>query len=250
MDPARLAVVVCDMWDATHCVQAQARAGSLAPRIDALLRALRGRGALVIHAPADCMPFYEGTEARRRAREAPFAAAPRAFAWNWWEDDERAALPASLTDPGGCSCDAPAPCGDGSAPAPWTRQTPRIHVDDARDAVTDDGQETWNLLAERGIADVALVGVHANVCVLSRWYGIRQLVYGGLRPVLCGDLTDAFHRDPRGHAWGNAALLAHVARRWCPVVTGDALLRRLDGASAHARRAGGSTDQVVSHEDA
>jgi nicotinamidase-related amidase len=226
VDPTRLAVVVCDMWDATHCVSAQARADALAPRLDALLRALRDRGALVIHAPADCMPFYEGTAARRRAREAPFAPAPCAFAWNGWEDDERASLPASLTDPGGCSCDTPEPCGDGSAPPPWTRQTPLIAIDDARDAVTDDGQETWNLLAARGIADVVVAGVHANVCVLSRWYGIRQFVYAGLRPVLCGDLTDAFHRDPRGQAWGTARIVAHVGRRWCPTVTSDALLER------------------------
>jgi hypothetical protein len=39
----------------------------------------------------------------------------------------------------------------------------------------------------------------ANICVLARPYGIRQLVFLGKRSVLCRDLTDSFHRDPRGH---------------------------------------------------
>jgi nicotinamidase-related amidase len=94
----------------------------------------------------------------------------------------------------------------------------------AEDAVTDDGQEMWNILQAARIADLILMGVHANICVLSRWYGIRQLVYLGKRPVLCGDLTDSFHRDPRGHEWGTAQVLAHIQRYWCPVLTSAQLL--------------------------
>ena len=92
------------------------------------------------------------------------------------------------------------------------------------DVVTDDGQEFYNVLEERGIADVLLMGVHTNVCVLSRPYGIRQLVYWGKRPVLCRDLTDAFHRDPRGHFWGTDQVVAHIERRWCPAITSDQLV--------------------------
>ena len=52
----------------------------------------------------------------------------------------------------------------------------------------------------------------------------RQLVAFGKRAVLCRDLTDSFHRDVRGHAWGNEAIVAHIERRWCPTVTSDDLL--------------------------
>ena len=92
------------------------------------------------------------------------------------------------------------------------------------DAVTDDGQEVFNLLEQAGIADVIVMGVHTNVCVLGRPYGIRQLVRLGKRPVLCADLTDSFHRDPHGHAWGTAQIVAHIERRWCPVATSDMLV--------------------------
>jgi nicotinamidase-related amidase len=218
----RIAVVVCDMWDAHHCVSAARRVMEMAPRMDAVLAGLRGQGALIVHAPAGCTAFYEGTAARERARRAPHVPAPAPIDWNGWEPDEEAALPASLTDPGPCSCDTPEPCCDAGPPYPWTRQTPLIEVA-AADAVTDDGQELFNLLEERGIADVVVTGVHTNVCVLGRPYGIRQLVRLGRRPVLCRDLTDSFHRDPGGHFKGTERIVEHIERRWCPTVTSDEL---------------------------
>jgi hypothetical protein len=33
-DPARAAVVICDMWDAHHCVSAAARVAEIAPRMN------------------------------------------------------------------------------------------------------------------------------------------------------------------------------------------------------------------------
>ena len=211
------------MWDAHYCVSAAGRAAEMTPRVKEVLTGLRDAGALVVHAPAGCMEHYRGTAARRRAVQAPHAPAPCRFDWNDWEPDELASLPESLTSPGGCSCDSAEPCGPGGPPYPWTRQTPGITVAPG-DAVTDDGQELYNLLAHRAARDVVVLGVHANLCVLGRPYGIRQLVYAGLRPLLCRDLTDAFHRDPCGQAWGTDRVVAHVEQRWCPTVTGDELV--------------------------
>lgn len=222
-DPARVAVVICDMWDAHHCVSAARRVAEMAPRMNEVVAALRGRGAFIIHAPGGCMDFYRGTPARKRAIQAPHAPAPSPIDWNGWDHEKDARLPATLTDPGACSCDSAAPCGDAFPPYPWTRQTAAIEVRD-EDAVSDDGQEVFNLLEERGIYDVVVMGVHTNVCVLGRPYGIRQLVYLGRKPVLCRDLTDSFHRDPRGHFRGTDEVVAHVERRWCPTVTSDQLV--------------------------
>jgi nicotinamidase-related amidase len=86
------------------------------------------------------------------------------------------------------------------------------------DAVIDDGQELFNLLEEHRATQVIMMGVHTNVCVLGREYGIRQLVFSGKAPLLCRDLTDSFHRDPRGHSWGTEATIAHIERYWCPSV--------------------------------
>lgn len=184
---------------------------------------LREQGALVVHAPADCVDFYRHTPARERALRAPHADSPAPMGWNSWEPDERAALPATLVEPGGCSCEGVTPCSPPGPPPPRARQTPLIEVLPV-DAVSDDGQEIFNLLEQRGIEDVVAMGVHTNICVLSRWYGIRQLVYWGKRPVLCRDLTDSFHRDPRGHLWGTGQIVSHIERRWCPTVTSDQLV--------------------------
>jgi hypothetical protein len=143
--------------------------------------------------------------------------------WNDWGGDETTALPTTLTSPGPCSCDSPLPCGVAAPPYPWTRQTPAIEVR-SDDAVSDDGQEVFNLLEQRAIAYVIVMGVHTNVCVLGRPYGIRQLARLGKIPLLCRDLTDAFHRDPRGHAWGTEQVIAHIERWWCATVTSDQLV--------------------------
>ena len=222
-NPALTAIIVCDMWDAHHCVSAAGRVDTMAPRIDVVLEALRARGALIVHSPAGCISYYDHTPARRRAANAPPIAAGVSFDWNDWLPDELAALPETLTSPGPCSCDAAMPCNGGGPPYPWTRQTSRIRIADT-DAVTDDGQELYNLLEARRIDDVIVMGVHTNVCVLGRPYGIRQLVYLGKRPVLCRDLTDSFHRDPRGHEWGTDRIVAHIERRWCPTVTSEQLV--------------------------
>ena len=216
-----MAVVVCDMWEALHCVSAVRRVVEMAPRMNEVLNGLRNEGALIVHAPADCMEFYRNAPARRRALLAPHADAPVNIDWRDWEQDELEQLPPSLTHPGTCSCSSAAPCGDRYRA--WTRQIALIDVLED-DVVTDDGQELFNVLQQRAIVDVIVMGVHANACVLGRPYGIRQLTYLGKRPVLCRDLTDAFHRDPRGHHWGTEQMIAHIERRWCPSVTSDQLV--------------------------
>jgi hypothetical protein len=121
-----------------------------------------------------------------------------------------------------CRRDGPArqrSCG----PTPWTHQIESIEIAPA-DAATDDGNELLALLEGRGIRDVVIMGVHANRCVLGRPYGIRQLVYWEKQPILCRDLTDSYHRDPRGHLWGNEQMISHIERYWCPSLTSDQLV--------------------------
>jgi hypothetical protein len=140
-DPARAAVVICDMWDAHHCVAAQRHTAEMAPRMDEVAAALREQGALIIHAPAGCADFYRGTPARMRAIQAPHADAPAAIDWNGWDQEADAALPSTLTEPGSCSCGTAQPCGEAHPPYPWTRQTPRIGIH-PEDAVSDDGRRS------------------------------------------------------------------------------------------------------------
>jgi nicotinamidase-related amidase len=222
-DPAEIAVVICDMWDTTQCVSAARRVVAMAPRIDEVAARLRQDGALIVHAPAGCMEYYAGTPARERARRAPPVQSPAPVDWHDWDPARESPLPPALADDTPCSCEPGEPCTTGGPPYPWTHQIASIGIA-STDAITDDGDELLALLEERGIEDVVVMGVHANRCVLGRPYGIRQLVYWGKRPVLCRDLTDAYHRDARGHLWGNEQMLAHIERYWCPTLTSDQLV--------------------------
>jgi nicotinamidase-related amidase len=183
-DNAMIAVVICDMWDTTHCVSAAQRVEEMAPRMDQVVRKLRRKGSLIVHAPWGCMDYYRGTPARKRAQQAVPVGPPAPNDWNAWNPAFEAELPGTLLHPGACSCDSAVPCNDGYEEYPWTRQIQSIEVA-ADDAVTDDGTEFFALLEQGGVDDIIVMGVHANVCVLGRPYGIRQLVYLGKTPLLC-----------------------------------------------------------------
>ena len=72
-DAQQTAVIVCDVWDAHHCLNAVRRLEEFAPRMNEVLKEARKRGATIIHSPSDCMAAYEDHPARKRAVSAPAA---------------------------------------------------------------------------------------------------------------------------------------------------------------------------------
>lgn len=215
-DAKLTAVVIVDMWDDIHCKSAARRVVEMAPHMNQVVQAAREKGVLIIHAPSDCMDFYRDTPQRHRALIAPFAKASVEFQWNPFNPNHEGPLDARLQEPGGCSCDTVEPCGPRYQA--WTRQIATITIDDA-DAISDDGQEIYNLLETRRIDNLVIMGVHANLCVLGRSFGIRQMIYAGRNVVLCRDLTDSYHRDPGRHFAGLEEIIQHVEKYWCPTIT-------------------------------
>ena len=218
-NPEKTAIIVIDMWDDHHCVSAARRVGEMAPEMNRALKAAREKGIFVIHAPSDCMEFYQDTPQRRRAREAPFTAAPVKFQWNRFNPERESPLEAKL-ERSGCSCDTPEPCNPSFKA--WKREHPAIEIG-AADAVSDQGQEVFNLLESRGTEQVVIMGVHTNVCVLGRPFGIRQMVYLGKNVTLCRDLTDSYHRDPGRHFEGLHRIVEHIEWNWCPTMTSESI---------------------------
>ncbi|MBC8002214.1 MAG: hypothetical protein H7X97_06465, partial [Opitutaceae bacterium] len=70
-DPARTAIVVCDMWDKHWCPSATERVGEMAPRMNEVLKAARAKGVFIIHSPSDTMDFYKDHPGRKLAQAAP-----------------------------------------------------------------------------------------------------------------------------------------------------------------------------------
>ncbi len=236
--PSSTAVIVCDMWDLHHCKNAVTRAVEMAPRMNEVLEKARAAGVLIIHAPSSCMKPYEGTPARERARTAP--AAPRLpdKIGEWCKQipaEEMAVYPLDQSD-GGEDDDpeehekwAAELTARGLNPrAPWTKQINTLRIDQEKDAVSDSGVEIWNLLESRGIDHVILMGVHLNMCVSGRPFGLRQMAKNGKHVVLMRDMTDTMYNPARwpyvSHTRGTEIFVQHVERLICPTITSDQLI--------------------------
>jgi nicotinamidase-related amidase len=222
--PSETAVIICDMWDRHWCRGATSRVGELAPHIDQFIRKARSMGMLIVHSPSSCMAFYEGQPARKRAQSAPPASNLPKGIGSWCSvipEEEKGVYPIDQADGG---CDDQPTCAMGS---PWTRQIDTIGIRD-EDAISDSGPEIWNLCEQRGIRNVMLMGVHLNMCVLGRPFGLRNMVRYGKNAVLVRDLTDTMYnsrsRPYVNHFRGTALMVEHVEKYVCPTISSDQLL--------------------------
>jgi nicotinamidase-related amidase len=225
IDLGKTAIIVCDVWNEHWCKGATKRVAEMAPRMNDVLVACRAKGALVIHAPSGTMKAYEGTPQRERARSAPAAKPPVEIkGWNYLDPASEGPLPIDDSDGG---CDEDPPCKQGP-PYPWTSQHPALKIADP-DAVSDSGPEIYNLLAARGIDTVVFLGVHANMCVLGRPFGIRQMVRMGKNVYLIRDLTDTMYNSRKrpfvAHEKGTELVIEHVEKYWCPTILSEELLK-------------------------
>lgn len=215
------ALIICDMWDDHYCMLAAQRVGVMAPKMNAMLSAARGHGAMVIHAPSGTMDFYADTSFRRRMQAAPFAT-PRVPLESWCHLDPQREPPMPVVAEPENASDDPVPR---ERKRMYTRQHPALDII-GYDGVSDRGQEIYNVLVQEGIKNVAIMGVHTNMCVLGRPFGIRQLTKQGFNVALVRDLTDAMY-DPRqppyvSHTRGTELVIEHIERYWCPsVASGD-----------------------------
>jgi sugar lactone lactonase YvrE len=108
---------------------------------------------------------------------------------------------------------------------PWQRQSDKITIDGDRDYISDRGDEVWNVLESRGIKNVILTGVHVNMCVLGRPFGLRQMARNGKNVVLMRDMTDSMYNPASwpyvSHYRGNDRIISHIERFVCPTITSD-----------------------------
>ncbi len=193
-DATKTAVIVCDMWDSHHCVNAVRRVAQLAPRIDAFCDQMRANGVTIIHAPSSCMAAYEKHSARLRAKAVEPAASMPPDIGSWCDQipsEEAAAYPVDQSaggeddDPEDHRLWAERLTAIGRNPrSPWLSQTSAIGIDENLDFISDSGTEIWSILESRDIQNVVLVGVHTNMCVLGRPFGLRRLSSGGKNVVL------------------------------------------------------------------
>lgn len=235
--PKQTAITVCDMWDTHTCLNAVRRVEQMAPRLNQVLDKARSLGVTIIHAPSGCMAMYKDHPARQRAQAAPKAANLPPDIAKWCTKiaaEDKGKYPLDQSD-GGCDSD-PAEqkahadklkAMDRNPRAPWIKQIEVLQIH-AADVISDSGVEIWNVLEERGIRNVILVGVHTNMCVLGRPFGLRQMAKNGKNVVLMRDLTDTMYNPARSpfvaHFRGTELIVEHIEKFVCPTITSDQVI--------------------------
>jgi len=227
-DVAQTAIIICDMWNTHTCNSSAQRLAVMAPRMNQVISAARNLGVMIIHAPSDTMNFYEGTPWRQRMQRAHKAPSPLPILACPRDPAESRIFPIDDSEGG---CDDPI-VKKWTGLYPWTREHPAIDIA-GFDGVSADGQEIYNFCKQEGITNIALMGVHTNICILNRSFGIRQMTQLGFQVVLVRDLTDSMY-DPRtrpfvSHARGTELVIEHIEARWCPSIMSDDLVRVIPG---------------------
>ena len=178
VDPAKVGIVVVDIWNChwcmtwTHCME------SLVPRVNAALAGARKLGMQVCWAPTDVATLYAGAPQRERALALPRHPMVKV------RD-----CPLSFTVRMG-----PCHCGPGTACRQnygWDAMNPDLVLAN-EDLIIGGGEELFSLCRERGITRLIYVGGAINICLSGKSEGLQRMVEAGLDCVLARDLSEAW----------------------------------------------------------
>ena len=212
--PSETAIIIVDMWNKHWSWGATERVNIMAPRMNVVIDTARDQGIQIIHAPSDTMDFYDGHPARSWALDVPHVEMP---------DPIEHPDPPQPVD----SSDGGSDTGEENGFKAWHRQHPAIEIKDG-DAISDNGQEVYNIFVQKGIKNLLYMGVHTNMCVLGRSFAIKAMVRSGqFNVALVRDLTDAMYNPFKppyvSHEEGTQLIIAYIEKFWCPTITSDDL---------------------------
>ena len=205
--PSETAIIICDMWNQHWCKGADARVAEMAPYMNEVVSIARGKGVLIVHAPSSCMDFYKDHPARKLGMKYKSKKAEGIVSKDSLDKEKGVLWPIDQSD-GGCNC---TPVCKGGRP--WTQQIDLIEISD-KDAISDSGAEIGGLFYKKEIKNVILMGVHTNMCVIGRSFGLRNMVRLGMNVVLMRDMTDTMY-DSRewpkvNHFTGNSLINEYI----------------------------------------
>lgn len=218
--PSKGAVIICDMWDRHWCRGASKRVEELAKPIARFVDYMRRYGFLIVHCPSNTMGWYAEHPARKRilsVGEAP--ASPPLETWCPLDETVEPPLPFDDSD-GGCFCQEKC-----SYCRPYVQENEQIFIDPERDVIGD-GFEVYSYLRKTGIEKIFYCGVHANICIPGRPFGIRQMTRQGFSCVLVRDLIDVMYNPAMppyiDHFEAIDLMAQHMDTHWCTsALSGD-----------------------------
>jgi type 1 glutamine amidotransferase/nicotinamidase-related amidase len=197
--PSETAIIICDMWNEHWCKHATARVAELAVPMNEVLTIARDKGVSIVHAPSETLVFYKEHPARKTALKY---SKPGKNLWAGQLPAEKGKK--AVVDPtrnGGCP--------ECKTRYPWVRQIETLTIKD-EDFISDNGAEIKGYFQEKGIKNVIVMGVHTNMCVIGRPFGLRAMRHAGFNTVLMRDMTDLMYNSVIGKENGPGSGYPHV----------------------------------------
>ena len=217
LSPNEVAIILCDVWN-----NSSDSVNEMAAFMNEVVITARDNGIFIIHAPADWMDYYKDTPQRKLAQDAPYAQAPFEIKRRVEDADYEPPLPGTFGHLGH-RIDTKKPSKQSVKPTyRWTKQNDAVEILPG-DAVSESGQEIYNLLEQRGIDNVVIMGFATDICMVRRSYGIRQMVYNGKNIMICRDLTDISSQHTGQHSDDLELIIEHIEKYWCPSITSESL---------------------------
>ncbi|MDR0794641.1 MAG: cysteine hydrolase, partial [Tannerella sp.] len=212
--PAETAIIICDMWDKHWCDDATARVAEMAPRMNEVLTIARDKGVKIVHAPSDCMDYYANHPGRKEAKRYSDRAITALANGRKLPSEENAPWPVDQSDEGCENAD----CKPHKA---WTKQIETLTITD-QDLISDSGAEIGAYFKRKGIKNVILMGVHTNMCVIGRSFGLRAMKRMGMNVVLMRDMTDLMYNSKMSpyvnHFTGLDLIVDYIETYVCPSI--------------------------------
>ena len=218
--PKETAIIICDMWNEHWCKGATERVTEMAPFMNNVVSIAREKGIMVVHAPSDVVDYYKNYPGRKLGQKYKSSRAAKLISDDNLPAEKNAVWPIDQSDGG---CDDIPECKQGG---PWTHQIDLIKISD-NDAISDSGAEIGGLFYKMGIKNVILMGVHTNMCVIGRSFGLRNMVRLGLNVVLMRDMTDTMYDSKQppnvNHYTGNSLIFEYIEKYVCPTMVSSDL---------------------------
>ncbi|WP_169818762.1 isochorismatase family protein [Niabella ginsenosidivorans] len=215
-DPAETAIIICDMWDQHWCPYATKNVAELAPALNKMITIARSKGITIVHAPSECMNYYKNYPQRqkllqygnRRKNEIVYSDVKLL-------SEAGVPWPVEFYDEG-------CPNAEAAPHRAWTKQIDALQIND-KDLISDSGGEMDAYFQKNGIKNVILCGVHTNMCIMNRSFGLRAMKRRGYNTVLMSDMTDLMYNPAKypytTHFGGLNRMVEYIEKYISPAIT-------------------------------
>ena len=212
--PTETAIIICDMWDKHWCDDATVRVAEMAPEMNNVITIAREKGVLIVHAPSDCMDYYANYPGRKEAKRYNNKSIATLADGSKLPSEVDAPWPVDQSDEGCENADC-------KPHRTWTKQIDALTITD-KDLISDSGAEIGAYFRRKGIKNVILMGVHTNMCVIGRTFGLRAMKRMGMNVVLMRDMTDLMYNSKMppyvNHFTGLDLIIDYIETYVCPSI--------------------------------